>query len=132
MSDGLQLNRIRTALPIAGLMSEQPVRLPESIGIILLSTWVMASELPRALPGADLWDFGAFIASARAAREGLNPYGIYALTPHISTPGLDIWNPNLNPPISALLFRMFDTSDLHLSFRVWWAVSVACYAMTVL
>jgi hypothetical protein len=78
-----------------------------------------------------LWDFGSFVASARAAREGLNPYGIYPLTLHVSLPGFESWNPNLNPPISALLFRAFDVADPAVSFRVWFWVSVACHLATV-
>jgi hypothetical protein len=93
---------------------------------------VIAAEWPRALPGDSLWDFGSFVASGRAAREGLNPYGIYPLTLHVSFPGFEAWNPNLNPPISALLFQLFDLTDPHISFRIWWAISVLCYAATVL
>jgi hypothetical protein len=76
-------------------------------------------------------DFGSFVASGRAAGEGLNPYGIYPLTLHVSFPGFEAWNPNLNPPISALLFRIFDWAPPETSFRIWWGVSVACYAATV-
>jgi hypothetical protein len=79
-----------------------------------------------------LWDFGSFVASARAAREGLNPYGVYPLTLHVSLPGFESWNPNLNPPISAILFRLFDLADPAVSFAVWFWISVACYVSTVL
>jgi Glycosyltransferase family 87 len=105
-----------------------------------IETWVMAaialvlivSDVERTLPNHGLWDFGSFVASARAAREGLNPYGVYPLTMHVVLPGFDTWNPNLNPPVSALLFRAFDLAEPEASLRVWWAVSVACYVATVL
>ena len=113
-------------------MFEQPLRRVADLALALTSLLVIASELPRALPGDSLWDFGSFVASARAAREGLNPYGIYPLTLHVSFPGFEAWNPNLNPPISALLFRLFDLADPQVSFRIWWAISVVCYGATVL
>jgi hypothetical protein len=112
-------------------MLDQPVRRASALALALASLFVICSELPRALPGDDLWDFGSFVASARAARDGLNPYGVYPLTLHVSFPGFDAWNPNLNPPISALLFRLFDVADPHLTFRIWWGISVLCYGATV-
>jgi Glycosyltransferase family 87 len=114
-----------TLLPLA-------IRLVAKLALALAFVWVIASELPRTLPGEELWDFGSFVASARATREGLNPYGIYSLTLHVSFPGFEAWNPNLNPPISALLFQLFDLADPHVSFRIWWAISVLCYGAAVL
>lgn len=104
----------------------------EEVVLALLALAAIATELPRALPDGSLMDFGSFVASARAAREGLNPYGIYPLTLHVVLPGFESWNPNLNPPISALLFRAFDWADPQVTFRIWWAVSVAVYGLTVL
>jgi hypothetical protein len=51
---------------------------------------------------------------------------------HVVLPGFDSFNPNLNPPISALLFRAFDIADPQVSLRAWWGISVACYLVTVL
>jgi Glycosyltransferase family 87 len=113
-------------------MIEQPVRRASGLALALASVLVIWSEFPRALPGDSLWDFGSFVASGRAAREGLNPYGIYPLTLHVSFPGFEAWNPNLNPPVSALLFHLFDLADPHVSFRIWWAVSVLTFGATVL
>jgi len=96
------------------------------------AVWVIVTEAPRALPGSGLLDFGSFVASGAAARDGLNPYGIYPLTFHVSFPGFEAWNPNLNPPVSALLFQVFGLADPHVAFRVWWGVSVACYVVTLL
>jgi hypothetical protein len=102
-----------------------------TLALALLSAWVIAVELPRVYPEHGLWDFGSFVASARAAREGLSPYGIYPLTLHVSFPGFESWNPNLNPPISALLFRAFDVADPWLAFRIWQGISAALYAVAV-
>jgi hypothetical protein len=93
---------------------------------------LIVSDVARVLPNHGLWDFGSFVASARAAREGLNPYGVYPLTMHVVLPGFDSFNPNLNPPVSALLFRAFDVGDPQVSLRVWWAISVVCYVAAVL
>jgi hypothetical protein len=104
----------------------------ESWVIAAIAVVLIASDFNRVLPNHGLWDFGSFVASARAAREGLNPYGVYPLTMHVVLPGFDSYNPNLNPPISALLFRAFDLADPQASLRVWWGVSVACYVAAVL
>ncbi len=100
--------------------------------LALLALYVISIELPRSLPREGLLDFGSFVASGRAAAEGLNPYGIYPLTFHVSFPGFEAWNPNLNPPISAILFQAFDWTEPVRAFRIWWGVSVALYALTVL
>jgi hypothetical protein len=113
-------------------MLEQGVRRAGDVALVLASLLAIWSELPRALPGDSLEDFGSFVASGRAAGEGLNPYGIYPLTLRVSFPGFDAWNPNLNPPISALLFRLFDLADPHVSFRIWWGISVLAYGAAVL
>ncbi|WP_435170255.1 glycosyltransferase family 87 protein [Falsirhodobacter sp. 1013] len=99
--------------------------------LALASLCAMYTELGRVAPPHGLWDFGAFVASGRAAAEGLNPYGIYPLTPHVVLPGFESWNPNLNPPVSALLFQLFDLAEPETSLRVWLWISVACYAATV-
>jgi hypothetical protein len=103
-----------------------------SLVLALLAVLAIASEFPRIAPSTDLWDFGSFVASGRAAKEGLNPYGIYPLTLHVQLPGFETWNPNLNPPISALLFQLFDLAEPQVSFRIWRWISVAFYAATVL
>ena len=101
--------------------------------LTLFSLWVIWTEWPRVTPPHGLWDFGAFLASGRAAAEGLNPYGIYPpLTPHVVFPGFDAWNPNLNPPISALLFQLFDLAPQDTSFLVWSWISMALYGATLL
>jgi hypothetical protein len=103
-----------------------------SLVVALLAVLAITSELPRIAPEHGLWDFGSFVASGRAAKEGLNPYGIYPLTLHVQLPGFESWNPNLNPPISALLFQLFDVADPHVVYRGWRWISVGFYAATVL
>jgi hypothetical protein len=92
---------------------------------------LIADGVQRSLPSAELRDFGSFVASARAGAEGHNPYGIHPLTFHVVLPGFDIWNPNLNPPVSVLLFRIFDTASPPDAFRWWWAVSFVSYLLAV-
>ncbi|MBY3140791.1 glycosyltransferase 87 family protein [Rhizobium laguerreae] len=104
-----------------------------AIGIALLSAWAIRAEFPRIASDHGLWDFGAFLASGRAAAAELDPYGIYPpLTPHVIFPGFESWNPNLNPPISALLFQVLDLVEPTLSFRIWLAVSIASYVAAVI
>ena len=73
----------------------------------------------RRLPSGELRDFGSFVASADAAARGANPYGTHALTFHVVLPGFDAWNPNLNPPVSVLLFRPLLAGPPQQAFR-WW------------
>jgi hypothetical protein len=106
---------------------------PGITGFVLAVASVLAimSEAARTWPGDWLWDFGSFIESGRAAAAGLNPYGIYPLTFHVVLPGFEAWNPNLNPPVSALVFQLFDLAEPHQMFRIWYGVSFALYAVTV-
>jgi len=92
----------------------------------------MQAEFPRIIHEPGLWDFGSFVASGSAASEGLNPYGIYPLTLRVELPGFESWNPNLNPPISALMFQAFDLADPYAMYQVWRWISVAVYAAAVL
>ncbi|MDB5612863.1 MAG: hypothetical protein JWQ22_516 [Devosia sp.] len=103
-----------------------------AIVLVGFSLWVIGVEWGRVLAPHGLWDFGAFLASGRAAAEGLNPYGIYPpLTPHVVFPGFESWNPNLNPPISALLFQLFDLAPPETSFQIWNRISATAYMLTI-
>ena len=104
------------------------LRLGVSLLLVLLIVW----SARWAVPSGELRDYGSFIASGRAAAQGLNPYGIYPLTFHVVLPGFDVWNPNLNPPISVPVFAQFDRVDAHTGFRVWWLLSLSCYCAAVL
>lgn len=105
-------------------------RQPLSLLIIGFGIWAILGEAVRVQPGDWLWDFGSFVASGRAAGEGLNPYGIYPpLTFRVSMPGFEGWNPNLNPPISAILFQALDVLPPHTGFRAWFGISLAAYGV---
>lgn len=92
---------------------------------------VIVDGAQRSLPSGELRDFGSFVASAKAGAEGQNPYGIHPLTFHVVLPGFDVWNPNLNPPVSVLLFRSFDQAAPRDAFRWWWGISFVCYLFAV-
>ncbi len=110
-------------------------RLLELAVLVLLAAQaarLIPGEVRRVLSDHGLWDFGAFVASARAAAAGLDPYGVYPpLTPHVVFPGFEAWNPNLNPPVSALLFQAFDIGEPGSAFWVWFWISAGCYVATV-
>jgi hypothetical protein len=97
-------------------------------GLLLV---IIGSGIETSLPTAELRDYGSFIASGRAGGEGRNPYGIHPLTFHVVLPGFDVWNPNLNPPISVPLFQQLGRIDPHRGFRIWWSVSLICYVAAV-
>lgn len=99
---------------------------------VIAALLAINAEFPRIIHEPGLWDFGSFVASGRAASEGLNPYGIYPLTLRVELPGFESWNPNLNPPISALLFQAFDGADPSVTYQVWRWISVVVYAAAIL
>lgn len=93
---------------------------------------LVAWGLDAALPTGELRDYGSFVASGRAAARGQNPYGIHPLTYHVVLPAFEVWNPNLNPPVSVPVFTLFDRVDPQQGFRRWWIVSLLSYAAAVL
>lgn len=110
----------------------QALRSVAMLILAIAAIYTIAAEIPRMAGDRDLWDFGAFLASGRAAGEGLDPYGIYPpLTPHVSFPGFEVWNPNLNPPVSALLFQAFDMGEPRQVRQIWVLISAACYVASV-
>ncbi|CAN5723577.1 glycosyltransferase 87 family protein [soil metagenome] len=92
---------------------------------------LVVTGVERSLPSGDLRDFGSFTASARAGAQGQSPYGVYPLTFHVVVPGFDLWNPNLNPPISVIAFRVFERLEPARAFRLWWSLSLICYVAAV-
>lgn len=104
------------------------VRIAAALALAAL-LWIGASV---ARPSGELRDYGSFVASGRAAAQGLDPYGIHPLTFHVVLPGFEVWNPNLNPPISLPVFTLFDRLPPATGFVVWWLVSLGCYLASVL
>lgn len=103
-----------------------------NLALAALAVFIIQSEFPRTLPDHELRDFGSFVASGRAARDGLNPYGIYPpLTFRVVAPGFETWNQNLNPPISGLLFQLFSMAEPHTMFRIWYVITIALYAIVI-
>lgn len=78
-----------------------------------------------------LADFGSFVASGRAAGEGLNPYGAYPLTFRVEFAGQPLVNYNLNPPLVVLLFQAIGTLDPWVAFEAWFFFQALCYGLTI-
>jgi hypothetical protein len=71
------------------------------------------------LPPGPLNDYGSFWASGKAANEGLNPYAVYPETFRSRYSGTV--HPNLNPPVSLLLFAPLARLDPHtMLVPLWW------------
>jgi hypothetical protein len=104
---------------------------PRQLTLAAALLFVAWSGLVFAWPAGELRDYGSFVASGRAAAAGDNPYGIYPLTFHVVLPGFDVWNPNLNPPVSLPVFALFDRVDPDAGFRAWWVISFGCYVLGV-
>lgn len=100
--------------------------------LIAFALLMILYQFPRTLPGEPLLDFGSLVASGQAAGQGLNPYGVYPLTFHFQHEGFEIWNPNLNPPISALYLQVFGVVEPRLAFRIWYGATVVLYAVVIL
>ncbi|MBA3638265.1 MAG: DUF2029 domain-containing protein [Acidobacteriota bacterium] len=92
---------------------------------------VIADGVARARPTGELRDFGSFMGSGQAGIAGENPYGIHPLTFHVVLPGFDVWNPNLNPPVSVPLFGLLWRLGPQHAFVLWWGISLLCFIAAV-
>ena len=79
----------------------------------------------------ELRDFGSFMGAGQAGLAGENPYGIHPLTFHVVLPGFDVWNPNLNPPVSVPFFGLLWRLGPEHAFVLWWSVSLLCFIAAV-
>lgn len=82
----------------------------------------------------ELSDFGSFMASARLAENGENPYSIDSpLIHNIQTQDVNqtLPSPNLNPPISILLFQFFSKLPPLKTVSAWRLAAVAQYAIVL-
>lgn len=101
------------------------------IGAALVLLFFIGWGVRSAFPPGELRDYGSFVASGLAASEGKNPYGIHPLTFHVVLPGFDVWNPNLNPPVSIPAFQAFALVSPERGLLVWRAISIVCYLIAV-
>ncbi len=104
----------------------RPIWLALIVGGLVLSA---AISIAWSVREPDPHDFGSFMASGRAAAEGLDPYGVYPGTFHLSFPrlGLELDAPNLNPPIMLLVFQPLSRFNPVTMARVAYGVSLAFY-----
>ncbi len=77
-----------------------------------------------------LYDFGSFWASGKAALEGLDPYGVYPET--FRSRAADTVHPNLNPPASLLLFAPLSLLDPYLTVKAQWWIGLLLYGFIVI
>jgi hypothetical protein len=79
-----------------------------------------------------LLDFGSFIAAGRESIAGKNPYGtvsplIYNIKSENTQQTLP--SPNLNPPLSVVVFRWIATTEPWKAVSVWRIISVGFFAI---
>lgn len=101
------------------------------VALALCLCAVVADGLTRARPTGELRDFGSFMGSGQAGIAGENPYGVHPLTFHVVLPGFDVWNPNLNPPVSVPFFGLLWRLGPEHAFVLWWSVSLLCFVAAV-
>lgn len=89
-----------------------------------LATFGFVAARPR---GGNLWDFGSFLLSGYAASRGLNPYGDELQATYASEHNVTLTAPNLNPPLSLLVFQPLSKLDPRRTFGVWWVLSLGLY-----
>ncbi len=92
------------------------------------------SSLQRELPEVrkQLRDFGTFYESGAAARRGLNPYAEYQLSFFVETRFFHGFNPNLNPPVSLLVFAPLSMIEPGLAFQITWWLSLSLFVATMI
>jgi alpha-1,2-mannosyltransferase len=74
-----------------------------------------------------LADFGSFYASGLAARQGLDPYGVYPLTLDANLGrGAAV---NLNAPFSVVLFEGLTAVDPVTARRLWFLATLVAYGL---
>src|SRR5258706_6049661 len=82
----------------------------------------------------DIYDCGSFIASGQLASAGKNPYStespliLQVEFPKINHSGI---SPNLNPPISVMLFLIIEDADPHKSATVWRILTIILYIFSM-
>ena len=82
-----------------------------------------------------LFDFGSFYASGQLSRQGENPYSLDSeYINKVSFPeiGIEGFAPNLNPPISVLLFRPFSRLEPQFALLLWRVVTVGLIVTSIM
>lgn len=82
----------------------------------------------------ELHDFGSFIAAGRLAQAGDNPYSSNSpLVFNVTFKGISLSGdaPNLNPPISVVIFKQIANIDPFISITTWRIISVLLFAASV-
>jgi hypothetical protein len=79
----------------------------------------------------ELLDFGSFIAAGNAIRDGVNPYS--SDLPLVFNPGSEqvLPSPNLNPPISVILFRPLAGLDPLQAVLAWRIAAIIQFGLAV-
>lgn len=83
----------------------------------------------------ELHDFGSFIAAGQLAQAGENPYSSNSpLVFNVTFKGISLSGdaPNLNPPISVLVFKQIANIDPFISINTWRVISILLFAASVL
>jgi alpha-1,2-mannosyltransferase len=116
--------------------------LPEKITIaknaiiLLLLICIYCINFLFVFAGLDTYqDFGSFIAAGQLANAGKNPYSNDSpLMYSVDFPELGLKGdaPNLNPPISVLVFQSIAEIDPNISINIWRIVSILLYIVSLL
>jgi len=110
------------------------------IVIVLLAVYgcalLLASPFAAALLGSPsgpvpLGDFGSFYASGEAARQGLDPFGVYPLTLDANLGQGSGAAANLSAPFSVVLFQFMSAFDPQSARLGWFVASLAAFGLSV-
>ncbi len=81
------------------------------------------------LPRGQLLALGTFLASGRAIDMGLPPYGSHREI--YDAIGSNDYSPNLNPPVTLLLFQRIAWIDPQVAFRSWYAITILLFLLAL-
>ncbi len=108
----------------AGTIAYSKFARPLLFGLLVAITLVSFELFPS--PGIQLGDFGAFVSSGRAVWSGENPYGFYNRLDDIGSS-----TPNLNPPLSLVVFSLLARIDPVVGLLTWRVIAVLVYALSI-
>jgi hypothetical protein len=102
------------------------------IGLLLFSYSINAIFVGTTL--GSLHDFGSFIAAGQLAEAGKDPYSIHSpLVFNVTFKGINLVGdaPNLNPPISVLIFKQIASVDPFTSINIWRILSILLFIISI-